>query len=424
MSAGTETAPRAARHPLRGNRDFRHLWIAQATSEFGSSVSWVAMPLLMLATTGSAAITGLAGTAGFATSWLLQLPSGYIADHWNRRRVMLVCEAVRAASQLALIALILLGRVQAWLVLGLFVATSAAWTVFGSAQQRTMRALIRAEQIPEAVAANQARGYAADLAGPLLGGVLFGLARVVPFLVDTASYAISATAIAAVAPRDQVRARSPQGLGHALRQIRGGLRYVWEHRLLRSATLYSALSNFTATGLLYVVIINAGQQRGGAAAVGVSLSVAAGGGILGAALAPRVQRRLSVRTILLATGVVRVLLLMAFALTTEPVLMGALLAGYVLVSPVASTALATARTLAVPQEILGRAGSSGSFVATALQPFAPLAFGLLLTHLHERTMYVIAALTVLITLYVWRTAGFAHRAAGRLPGLADDNDQD
>ena len=59
MSAGTETAPRAARHPLRGNRDFRHLWIAQATSEFGSSVSWVAMPLLMLATTGSAAITGL-----------------------------------------------------------------------------------------------------------------------------------------------------------------------------------------------------------------------------------------------------------------------------------------------------------------------------------------------------------------------------
>ena len=217
MSAGTEAAPRVARHPLRGNRDFRHLWIAQATSEFGSSVSWMAMPLLMLATTGSAAITGLAGTAGFATSWLLQLPSGYIADHWNRRRVMLVCEAVRAASQLALIALILLGRVEAWLVLGLFVATSAAWTVFGSAQQRTMRALIRREQIPEAVAANQARGYAADLAGPLLGGVLFGL---------------------------------PGALGHALRQIRGGLRYVWEHQLLRSATLYSALSNFTATGLL------------------------------------------------------------------------------------------------------------------------------------------------------------------------------
>jgi Transmembrane secretion effector len=423
VSTGTDAAPRAARHPLRGNRDFRHLWIAQATSEFGSSVSWVAMPLLMLATTGSAAITGLAGTAGFATSWLLQLPSGYIADQWNRRRVMLVCEAVRAASQLALIALILLGRVEAWLVLGLFVATSAAWTVFGSAQQRTMRALIRREQIAEAVAANQARGYAADLAGPLLGGVLFGLARVVPFLVDTASYAISAAAIAAVAPRDD-RARSPQGPGQALRQIRGGLRYVWEHPLLRSATLYSAGSNFTATGLLYVVIITAGQQRGGAAAVGVSLSVAAGGGILGAALAPRIQRRLGVRTILLATGVVRVLLLMGFALTTEPVLMGALLAGYVLVSPVASTALATARTLAVPQEILGRASSSGSFVATALQPFAPLAFGLLLTHLHQSTMYVIAALTVLITLYVWRTAGFAHRAAGRLSGLADDNDQD
>ncbi|MGD0604742.1 MAG: hypothetical protein ABSA53_14215 [Streptosporangiaceae bacterium] len=63
-------------------------------------------------------------------------------------------------------------------------------------------------------------------------------------------------------------------------------------------------------------------------------------------------------------------------------------------------------------------------VPPALQPFAPLAFGLLLTHLHQRTMYVIAALTVLITLYVWRTAGFAHRAAGRLSSLADDHDQD
>jgi hypothetical protein len=51
----------------------------------------------------------------------------------------------------------------------------------------------------------------------------------------------------------------------------------------------------------------------------------------------------------------------------------------------------------VPQEILGRAGSSGSFMATALQPLAPLAFALLLTDLHQRTMYVIAALTALIT---------------------------
>ena len=71
-----------------------------------------------------------------------------------------------------------------------------------------------------------------------------------------------------------------------------------------------------------------------------------------------------------------------------------------------------------PQEILGRAGSSGSFMATALQPLAPLAFALLLTDLHQRTMYVIAALTTLITLYVWRTAGFAAstpRRPGRCP---------
>ena len=395
-----------AAHPLRRNRDFRRLWIGQATSELGSSIAGLALPLLVLATTGSAALTGLAGTLVFATSWLLQLPAGYAADRWNRRRIMLWSEGIRGAAQLILVAAILTHDVRTWLILTLVLVSTAVGEFFGPAQLRTMRAIIRTDQIVDATAINQARSYAADLVGPLLGGALFALGRAIPFLVDTASFAVSAGSIARVGPRSDPAApgRAP---GAALAEVRAGWRFVWHNRLLRSSMAYSTGSNFVATALIFAVILIAGRRSGGGTAVGAAIAIASVGGIAGAAIAPWVQRRLPVRTILLLTGIPRILLIAAFAFTSQPVLLGLYLAAFVLLAPTASTALAATRTRVTPPEILGRSSSCISFVASALQPFAPLAVGLMLAHLHDTTtMLVLSGLMAMVAFYVWRTNGF------------------
>jgi MFS family permease len=405
--AGGPTQSRSGAPPLRGNRDFRLLWIGQASSEVGSAVSALALSLLVLAVTGSASLTGLTGTLIFGTSWIMQLPAGYVTDRYSRRKIMLFCDGIRGASQLVLAVAILTHAIRISLILALVVVSTAAWTFFGPAQIRAIRTIIDRNQIVEATALNMARGYAADLAGPLLSGVLFTLGHAIPFLTDAASFGISAVSV--------TRIRSDLGTGGQTRAkqsvlagIREGWRYVWRHPFLRSLMFYSAGSNFVATALIFAIILVAGNHVASGTPIGAALTVATAGGVLGAAIAPKVQRLLTIRRILLLTGIFRIIVIASFTLTRQPVILGALLAIFIMLSPTASTALAAKRTQIVPPEILGKATTSTSFVSTALQPLAPLAIGLMLTHLGQRTaVLVLASLMVLVTLYVLRTAGFS-----------------
>src|SRR5580700_11770055 len=84
--------------PLRRNRDFQLLWGGQAVSLLGSQTSRIAYPLLVLAMTGSPAKAGIAGFAAMLGYLLFPLPAGALADRYDRKRMMIACDAVRLAA--------------------------------------------------------------------------------------------------------------------------------------------------------------------------------------------------------------------------------------------------------------------------------------------------------------------------------------
>jgi hypothetical protein len=88
--------------PLRRNRDYMLVWAGQGVSELGSQVSTVAYPLLVLALTHSPAKAGVVGLAATLPLPLLALPAGMLADHFDRKRLMLVCDSIRALALAAL----------------------------------------------------------------------------------------------------------------------------------------------------------------------------------------------------------------------------------------------------------------------------------------------------------------------------------
>src|SRR5882672_8168118 len=83
---------------LRANRDFRLLWFGSVVSVLGSRASAIAYPLLVLALTGSPADAGLAGFAATISYLLGQLPAGALVDRWNRKFIMIACDAGRALA--------------------------------------------------------------------------------------------------------------------------------------------------------------------------------------------------------------------------------------------------------------------------------------------------------------------------------------
>src|SRR5215475_11951878 len=141
--------------PLSRNRNYRLLWSSQALSGFGFNASMIAFPLLVLAVTGSAAASGLVLAATAAAQLVAGLPAGALVDRWNRKKVMLGCEAAQAVAA------------------GFGVCAA----LFEPAEEASLPNLVPDGQLPTAVAMNAARAYLGHLAGTAAGGFLFAVGR-------------------------------------------------------------------------------------------------------------------------------------------------------------------------------------------------------------------------------------------------------
>src|SRR5205085_6578383 len=121
-------------------------------------------------------------------------------------------------------------------------------------------------QLPAAAAAEQARLSVVTLAGPPLGGVLFGLGRSLPFLADAISYAFSIGSLLRMrTPFQEARERDPAPLRT---QIREGISWLWSHAYLRMSALIFAGDNFVFQAIFLVFIVVAKRHGLSSGAIG------------------------------------------------------------------------------------------------------------------------------------------------------------
>jgi MFS family permease len=179
------------------------LWGGQALSELGSQASTIAYPLLVLALTGSAAKAGIVGFAKFVPLPLFALPSGVIVDRVNRKILMMACDGIRATALASIPIAFVLGQPTFAQVVGVAFIDGALFATSYIAERGALRQIVPPEQIPQAVAQNEGRTFAASIAGPPLGGLLFSAGRALTFLVDAISYSASTVALALTRGRFQ-----------------------------------------------------------------------------------------------------------------------------------------------------------------------------------------------------------------------------
>src|SRR4051794_33456179 len=158
--------------------------MGQLLSSAGSQSTTLAYPLLVLGLGHGSAEAGLVSFARLAPFAIVGLPAGLAADRWNRRRLMVGADAVRAAAIAALAIAIALDHVPLWAIVLVAVVEGAGSTLFGTAQTGALRAVVPPAQLPAAAGVQESRRAAVRIAGAPLGAVLFGLGRAVPFAVD------------------------------------------------------------------------------------------------------------------------------------------------------------------------------------------------------------------------------------------------
>ena len=384
--------------PLRQNRNFQLLWAGQAVSVLGSNFSMVAYPLLVLALTGSAASAGIVGFLRSLPFALLQLPAGALVDRWNRRRVMLVCDAGRFSVLVCVAAVVVTGHASVPLLAVAAFAEGSFTVFFSAAEAGALRHVVPDVHLTQAIAQNEARTRGATLAGQPLGGVLFGLGHAVPFIADATSYLISFVTLGFIrVPFNDERVASGK---HKLAEIREGLLWLLRQSFLRACTLLVAGSNFAFQALVLTVIVYAKEEGASPGQIGIMLGGFGAGGLIGAFLAPWLQPKISPRLIIVGANWVWAVFVLPIALLSHPYAIGLLLGCCAFVGPIWNVVIGAYEIRLTPDAMLGRVISVIGVISWGVIPFGSLIGGISLESFGSSWTLLAIALWMLATAIV------------------------
>ncbi len=383
------------------------LWTGQAISEIGSAVTIVALPLaavvLLNATTFQVGLLSAATTVCFL---LVALPAGLIVDRVAKRRLMIVCDAARMLILGSVAVAAAFGALTMAQLFAVGFLTGLATVFFDVAYQSYVPSLVARDQLHEANGKLGATQAFSEVAGPGLGGVLFGLLKAGAMAADAISYAVSTATLLLITAREPAGAAAAQpgaardaaparaGFAGLREELFAGLTFVFGHKVLRKIAACTGTANLfgSISGALQIIfLVRVLHVR--PADTGLLIGVGSLGGILGGILSGRLARWIgTARIIWFSVGVFGVIPVVIPL--TEPgprlVLFPIGIAGLSFTVVLYNIAQLSYRQLICPPHLLGRMNAAMRWIVWGTLPLGGLLGGVLGSLLGIRTTIWIA----------------------------------
>jgi MFS family permease len=377
----------------------------------GTQVSQLAYPLLMLALTDSPAQAGFLSAARTIPYLLLGLPAGALVDRWDRKRVMIVCDAGRALA----LGSIPLALAFGWLTLAQLYAVALVEGMlnvfFNLAETAALTRVVSREQIPSATTLNEVTLSTGSMLGPALGGLIFAIGQGFAFLVDAVSYAVSVVSVWFI--HSDLSAPRSANASRLLDDIREGIVWLWRQSLMRFLAFVVGGTVLIESGYMLVVIILAQQMDASSIAVGLILGAGGVGSIVGAVLSGPAMRQLTFGQIAMGVHWIWALLLPLYAIAPTPLALAAITAAAYGVTPIFFVAQYSYRLARIPNELQGRVNGVFRLLLFGGQPLGLALAGLLSQSIGPvRTVLVFSALLLALALSI--TLNRELRRAGKL----------
>lgn len=344
--------------PRRLGRDFRWLLGSSWTSNLGDGIALSAAPLLIASLTSSPLLVAAGAMMQFLPWLLFGLLAGSIADHHDRRRLVIIANGSRAIVVAGLVAFLVTGHVTVWIVLAAAFLYGTAEVFADSAGQTLLPMLVKPVDLGVGNARMQA-GYLVgnQLAGPPLGAFLFAAGSFWPFLVQILCVSLAVLLIARIAktpvpPRDE-----PVG-GVRPHPIREGLRWLRGNPPVRTLVVIILVFNVTWAAPWSILVLYATEHLGmDAVGYGALTTASAIGGLLATLCFGWLERRVSFATLMRVCLTLEVFMHLAFALATSPVVAYVIMFGFGAYAFLWGTISTTVRQRLVPLPLQGRIAS-------------------------------------------------------------------
>jgi len=220
-----------SRASLFRHRSFRLLFATRAAANTANQMQAAAVGWMVYDLTGSALALGLIGLVQFFPPLCVTLFAGQVVDHYSRRLILSCCYVVELSVSLGLLALAIFFGRPVQLVFILLLVNAVARTFEGPTLQSLVATTVPRTLLMQAVSAHASAGKMSQLAGPILGGGLYGFGPGAAFGVCALLIAVAliASLLLPIAPTTAERAKM------TWTTLIAGLRFVWARPVLLGA---------------------------------------------------------------------------------------------------------------------------------------------------------------------------------------------
>lgn len=413
--------------------DFRRLWLGQTASQLGEHASLVVLPLYAVLTLhAGAGELGVLRAVGQAPILLLSLFVGAWVDRWRTRTTMMLTDLGRALALSAAAAAGLFGLLGLPTLLVLAFTVGALSVFFDVAYQASVVRLVQRDQLVPANSALEGSRSTAQIAGPALGGTLVSLLSAPIAAASSALFfALSFLSLRRIRraesfPEDRgylealehtEEAQHPEEAQHSprvWRRIHEGLRFVARDTMLRTVCLASAAFQFSFAALMTVYLLFLPRELHlSGTVIGLALTAAGPGALLGSLLAARLPSRFGHGKVLVCAAALGdgiflcVPALHGSSATTIAALLGA---GFVFGcgSQLVNVTIMSVRQAITPPAMQGRTAATITFIGMGMTPLGSLLGGYLAEQWPLRPTLLTTATAMLLSPLIIALSPLAH----------------
>lgn len=386
---------------------FRAIVAAQTFSLLGMEILQFVLPLHLLNVTGSGTLYGGVLAAGFVPYVALSPVGGVLADRTRKRGVMVACDAALALAMALYLAVTLASPAQVVPVTVLvLMAAFAAQALYHPCVQSAVPLVVAPERITQATAVANQVSMVTGIAGPVVGGLVFGFFGLGPIVaVSVAAFALSAALVALlVRVPYEPPARTAGALATAAADIREALVFLRNRPVLWQTIAAAMLvnlfgSSFINVGTPYVVTESLGLPN---QLMGVAQGALAVGGLAGGLVVALAPARFGIGSVprLLAASVAGIALMaLALALGAGARLaFAAVVAGnmWVMACCMALSIAATSYLQReTPATLTGKVMALTMTAANLATPAGQIAYGVALDHVPAWSVAALAGAAML-----------------------------
>lgn len=378
-----------------GHRDFRLFWTGQLVSLVGTWVQQVALSWLVLEMTNSAFWLGTVSAIGAAPILILSLPGGVAADHFSKRKMLLITQSIMMVLAFLLAFLTHFQYLRVWHIVALNTLSGSAFAFDAPARQAYTAELVNRENLMNAIALNSTIFNTARVLGPALAGFLFALIGPAGcFALNGASYLAVICGLWLIRSGHRVSSQ-----GNPWQELKVGLGYVRSRRDI--SRLMLVVAAFSIFGMPYAVLMPVFARdilHLHARGFGLMMTMVGLGAIIGAIGLATFSQMKKRGKYVLVSGLVFVAALAVFAISHNRYLSLICLPviGFTMVSQVAT--INTIIQGLVPDELRGRVMSFFTLVFMGMMPIGSFIAGNIAGRFGAPAALLVGAVVCLATL--------------------------